>query len=404
MAHEMWEVDHKSANTILEILRREPDAKALREDDLHVIVRPVAALELRHTAADFASANGKANAREIIAFLRRTTAFHLVGEADAATIIQLGIVNREGLRTIQATDLMATKYSEPEWTVPGIMAEGVTILAGRPKIGKSWMALGISLAVASGGMAVGSIPVKRGRVLYLSLDDRSDRRIQRRIKKLTEIDSVPDLLEVKADWPRFDFRDRGLEELDAWLMLHPDTRLTVIDTLGWVKPIRSRGGDPYTEDHAAMAAIGQLSERRRISILVVHHLRKADAHDPLDMISGTHGLSGTADGILIVTGLRGSKDKVLHVTGRDVEEQEKAIRFDPASCSWTILGDAEDVRRSEERKAVIRVLGGAREPLSPKDIADELCEEVASVRMKLSRMWNAGEIDRPERGQYRLKA
>ena len=117
MAHKMWEADRKSSKTILQLLRMEPDAKDLAEDDLIPIVRPFAALELRQTAANLAQANGEVDPKKILEYLRRTTAFHLLGEPDATTIIQLGISRPEGLRTIPATDLMDTEFRVPEWTV-----------------------------------------------------------------------------------------------------------------------------------------------------------------------------------------------------------------------------------------------------------------------------------------------
>ena len=138
----------------------------------------------------------------------------LAGE-DAHAAINEIVAEATGLSRIlknalSATELMAIEFPEPRWIVPGIVPEGTTILAGKPKMGKSWLALGTSVAVAAGGVALGTKKVERGAVLYLALED-NPRRLQSRLKKLLPGGAAPEGLELATEWPRLG--DGGLRPL-----------------------------------------------------------------------------------------------------------------------------------------------------------------------------------------------
>jgi hypothetical protein len=130
--------------------------------------------------------------------------------------------------TFTAADLMAQELPEPSWIVPDILAEGVAILAGKPKLGKSWMALGLCVAVASGGYALGTKSVEQGGALYLALED-NRRRLQNRLRQTLPDGNPPADLHMALGWPRMD--EGGAEKLDDWLSEHPDARIVCIDTL-----------------------------------------------------------------------------------------------------------------------------------------------------------------------------
>jgi len=285
-----------------------------------------------------------------------------------------------------------------KWAVPGVLPEGVTILAGKPKMGKSWLGLGLSVSVSAGGRALGKIPTERGVALYLGLED-NKRRLQRRLKKILNGRSAPDGLEVYWEWPQLDHG--GVEALDSWLQAHPETRLVVLDTLKKIRPRDGQSRSVYDLDYEALEPLVGLAAAHGVAILVVHHLRKLEAGDPLDMISGSTGLTGGVDGALVLKRDRGKQDATLMVDGRDIEEpSELALRWDADIASWSLMGDAEEFRMSEERRGIVNLLRRVGEPLGPKDIAQVLGRNYGAVRVMLSEMVKDGLLASPSRGKY----
>lgn len=145
-----------------------------------------------------------------------------------------------------AADLMEEEFAEPRFAVDGLIPEGLAFMCGAPKLGKSWMALGLGIAVASGGKALSAIDVEPGEVLYLALED-SPRRLQSRLRILLAGDIAPPGLHLETAWPRLD--DGGAVKLEAWLDDHPAARLVIIDVWPKVRPRPSKGTDFYTADY-----------------------------------------------------------------------------------------------------------------------------------------------------------
>lgn len=300
-----------------------------------------------------------------------------------------------------ASELMEMELPPVTWTVPDILPEGVTILGGKPKMGKSWMAYGLTVAVTTGGVALGTKPVEQGAALYLALED-NPRRLRKRLGKLLADGTAPEGLHIWTECPKLD--EGGVGEIEEWLSEHPDARLVVIDTLAKVRP-HQRGQNVYQEDYAALEALLPLAAEYGVAILIVHHLRKMDADDPMDTISGSTGLSGGVDGFLILKRDRGKADAYLHVDGRDVEEPaELALRWDANLASWTIAGNADEYRMSEERRAIVGLLERSGEPMAPKDIAEALGKRESATKMMLRDMVADRQVVNPQRGQYTLSA
>jgi hypothetical protein len=285
---------------------------------------------------------------------------------------------------------------EPRFAVPGIIPEGMTALAGKPKLGKSWLALQTALAIAWGGTALGTISVSQSPVLYLALED-TKRRLKNRLQKLAGDSAIPDTLTVATSWPRQN--QGGLEKLSAWLTENPDARLVVIDTWQKFRPAKLRGRDSYEEDYEHAAALKALADKFGISILVLHHCRKMAADDPLDEVSGTHGLTGATDGVLVLRRERGQHDAALFVSGRDIDEQELALKWDPPSCHWSMLGQAAEYRLTRERSDVLAILKKEGKPMKANDVAALLDKKPGTVRKLL---WELSRDDwvKSEEGNY----
>jgi hypothetical protein len=257
-------------------------------------------------------------------------------------------------RTFTAAELMAMEMPPVTWVVPDILPEGVTLLAGKVKMGKSWMVLGKALATATGGVALGMKRVEQGEVLYLALED-NKRRLRERLSKLLAGGVAPEVLHISVEWPRAD--EGGVQKLVAFLGDHPDCRLVVIDTLARFKPRANGRRTQYDEERDAVDPLAPIAAKHNVAILLVHHLREAESDDPLDVIHGSAGLTGGVDGALVLKRKRGDADAYLHVDGRDIENPtELALKFDPNAATWAVMGDAEEYRKSETRRAIVKTL------------------------------------------------
>jgi RecA-family ATPase len=298
--------------------------------------------------------------------------------------------------SITAAALQCKQFPEIGWVLEGILPEGLTLLVGKPKVGKSWLALELSLGVADGGFVMTAIrPACTGDVLYLALED-NQRRLQKRSTKLRgALKGIwPARLTLVTQWRRLD--KGGLEDIVEWCDSVVNPRLIVIDTLQKIKPIKSNAG--YAEDYDALQALQQFAGERGIAILILHHQRKMEADDPLDTVSGTLGLAGSADTTLVLN--RTAQGITLYGRGRDIEEFERAMQFDRGSCRWRLLGDAEELHRSRTRAKILEVLTEEDRPMTPKEIKEAAKLDAEVVKQRLRAMVEKGEVVKLERSKY----
>lgn len=293
---------------------------------------------------------------------------------------------------ITAEEILDKEYPDPKWVVMDLLPEGLAIIAGKPKVGKSWLALNIALAVSLGGRVLGKIEVERREVLYLALED-TERRIRRRLDILKAVPSKK--LFVRCAWR---MGDKALEDLRIWLSCHTECGLVIIDTMGRIREPTSELS--YLQDIDFIGKLKRIADGlslsdgrtvRSLTILMIHHCRKADATDFLDLVSGTSGIAGSADTIWVLQRARGTADAILSVTGRDIEERELALRYEKET-GWAILGDAKELKRSQERQEVIRVLREADHAMKPHEVATLLGKPANTVKQLLWRMSKDGEI------------
>jgi len=296
------------------------------------------------------------------------------------------------------------------FAVPGLIPEGMTLLVGPPKAGKSWAALDVALAVASGGRALGAITVGPPRpVLYLALED-GDRRLQQRCRVLlAEDEPIPDRLDYLT---RIEPPGTVLTTVRAWLDAEPRTDpLILLDTLGKVMPPVAAGQGAYSHEYRVASALKHLvDDHPGSSLVVLHHDRKAAADDFVDAVSGTHGIAGAADTIIVLARTRNESRGALHVTGRDVTEAEYAV--DLSRGSWVIAGGdlASAAAEASSRRATtnlgdrsVEVYGiVAQHPdgIGPADVAAKVGIDAAQARVYLGRLLDSGRITRRSRGRY----
>lgn len=292
-----------------------------------------------------------------------------------------------------APELIAASFPEPRWAVPGIVADGLTLLAGAPKAGKSWLAYGIAVAVGSGGKALGRIDVKQGDVLYLALED-TGRRLQERLAKILQGDAAPAALTVTIEC------DDAPSYIAGWIAEHPDARLVIIDVLARVRAPAKQDESRYDTDYRTLSAIKEVADRTRVPFLVLHHTRKMGSTDFVDEISGTAGIAGACDAILVLRRMRGEVGGLLQVTGRDIEEAEYALAFAAERGAWEQSDISPDeVLLGETRAKVLRYVK-EHEGTGPTDIAKGTGIAVATVKQTVRRMVTESQLDTDEHGRY----
>lgn len=295
-------------------------------------------------------------------------------------------------------ELRREEFAPIRYVVPGYIAEGCTLLAGRPKLGKSWLVLEAGYAVASGGACLGGIVCEQGDVLYLALED-NKRRLQRRMDKMAGAFTKdwPAAFEYATEWPRAN--EGGLDYIRDWILSKNNPRLVIVDVLAMFKPVRGDKESLYEADYGAIKGLQALAGEFGIAIVIVHHTRKgAVESDPFEKVSGTLGLSGAADTTIILD--RDSNGATIYGRGRDVEEIESAVIFDKVSCRWHVQGAASEVRRSDERGDVLDLLKEADAPMSPAELAPLAGVAGGTMRKRLYDMTKAGDIVKVGAGRY----
>jgi hypothetical protein len=300
---------------------------------------------------------------------------------------------------ISANDLKATQFSPIKYVLPGYISEGVTIFAGKPKIGKSWLLYDVCLACTADRFVLGDIKPVQGDVLYLALED-SRRRLKKRLQKLLPFGEWPKRLTLTTQWRKAD--EGGIKDIEEWCDGAPDPVLIVIDTLERFRPVAKSHSAAYSNDYVAISELQRVAHKRGIAIVVIHHVRKMEADDPFDTVSGTNGLTGAADTILVLK--RQAGNVTLHARGRDIEEKETACQFNKDTCRWTLLGEADAVHTSSERTAVIEALRVA--DTGGMHILDVMAATGRSDRNALDqllyKMLRDGALVRVKRGVYSL--
>jgi len=164
-------------------------------------------------------------------------------------------------------------------------------------------------------------------------------------------------LTIWTSAPRLD--EGLLQRLEEWVHQARSPRLIVVDVFAKIRPSSRVSDNAYDADYRALGPLQEWVTRSGVAVLLLHHTRKAAADDPLETLSGSNGLPGAADTILVLD--RDANGTTLYVRGRDIEERETALRFDQGQ--WIVAGNAADVRQSRERAAVLGAIDDAEQPL-----------------------------------------
>lgn len=292
-----------------------------------------------------------------------------------------------------AAELIATDFPEPRWIVPGFIPEGFAILAGVPKLGKSWMALNLAIAVATGGRFLGSVEVDQVGVLLISRED-TPSRLKNRFAKLGFTGS--ELLHIATDWPKGKL---AVEQLDLFLDDNPGIMLVIVDTLARIIDIED--SRDYLETYEAVGALKHVADSHATAIVAIHHVGKAQRDDWVQTLMDSTGYGAAAITLMAATRKRGQVDAVLKVTGRDIEERELALSFDQDICTWKLLGDAFEIQETRERQELVDYLS-ANGPMKSGELAKALQRSAQATSNMLVRLEKDGVVHSPNYGKWEV--
>jgi len=292
---------------------------------------------------------------------------------------------------ISADEILSQEWPEPEWAVPGILPVGLGILAGPPKVGKSWLALQIAQAVAAGGRALDE-KVERGPVLYLALED-PERRLKERMQMqgwqkglLADFMSIGKFADNIGD-----LRNGGVGTLSNWIE-EDNYRLVVIDTLS--RAIQGDQGD-VREMTNWLTPLQELAHSQNTAIVLVDHHRKVSGFDAnaVGDILGSTAKGAMADTILSMYREQGKSGAKLIVIGREIEETKLKIRFDRQTGCWQNEGDIDDLNITKRRQEILDILENLG-PSTNKQISDEIDQPGSNTHTRLQDLVSAGKVKR----------
>ena len=235
------------------------------------------------------------------------------------------------LKTMSMTELYDTVFQSRPPLIDGLLYPGTYLFVGAPKLGKSFLMAQLAYHIST-GTQLWNYTVRKGTVLYLALED-DYRRLQERLYRMFGTDGAENLFfSVSAGQ-----LGNGLDEqLTRFMQEHPDTKLIIIDTL---QKVREVGGDNYSyaNDYEIITRLKKFADSYGITLLLVHHIRKQKADDTFDMISGTNGLLGAADGaFLLQKEKRTGNTATLEVSGRDQQDQRLHLKRNESTLAWDL--------------------------------------------------------------------
>ena len=298
-------------------------------------------------------------------------------------------------------DIRRTDYPPLEFLAPPYILGGqFTMISANPKMGKSFLALQIAIAIVTGTPVFDGHPAcKQGSVLYLALED-NPRRMKSRLNILMHFRRLPQG-KLRSMFVTKRAHEGGIAALHRWIKRTPDARLIIIDVLSLFRRPRSHREEPYAADLEAMTELRALANDHDVAIIAIMHNRKSQADtDPFESVSGTMGQTAGAETVLVL-----QRDKrggvALYGRGRDFEvDVEAAVKMN--NGYWEILGPVSEVRHTDEQRAIIELLRENKEPMALKEIAAALGRKVGVLSVQLTRMTQTSPplIRKISRGRY----
>jgi len=293
-------------------------------------------------------------------------------------------------------------YKEPKWYVEPFLPEGLTVLAGKPKLGKSFFALSLGISIARGFKFMRHFNCEQSTVYYIPYED-SFARISRRIKVMLKGKFIPEKFIVAPDPHLFPkLTEGGLEMLKSIIINRPDVGVIIIDTFGRFVNKSRYGNLSFQEDYDLLSELQSLAIKKHVSILLIHHTTKAETNDVFDSMQGTMGIIASPDSLIVMKRKDGFTE--MHIRGRDFEDKTYSIDFDSKKLKWQLKGD---IRENGLSKQAVELLNIFKSNASKEFSLDQLKSAVNDVNpqntnKKLKGLINKQLIEKTSRGCYKL--
>jgi len=244
--------------------------------------------------------------------------------------------NKCNATPLNLKELFKMYFDELVCIAEGLLYQGVAILAGPPKLGKSWLVLALCIAISKGQEFLGFHTNQCG-CLYLSLED-SLRRIKDRVNIVLQDDNaIPENIYPEIKCPTID--DGLIDYLQSHLEMHPDIKFIIIDTF---QKIINGNINSYNRMSSDVGKLKEFADDNGVCILLIHHSKKSKSRDVFNEIQGSIGINGTVDTMIVLTKSKDNPfDVVFSATGRDIENIEKIIRFNKKKCQWEVIAEYE---------------------------------------------------------------
>ena len=308
------------------------------------------------------------------------------------------------IKLISAEELQKKEILPLKWIVKDLLPEGLTILAGSPKHGKSLLAMNVAIAAAMGKPLMNKFETSPGKILFLPFED-GERRFQKRINDISKgysLEYAPKdlLIPENCYFPELNEQSIGLM---SRIIDDNDIQLVVIDTLGSAIPSENISNNyNYLHDYQMMKKFQQLAIRKRISIIIIHHTRKMKAENVFDEISGTRGLTGASDVNMVLR--KNVSESFLYIQGRDIEDKIYKLNFSKDNFIYTFSGEGDTTKISPERKMIIDIFEENKDrEMKVEEIVSSSGKKDDATRQLLRSMKQTGQlVGGSKSGYYKL--
>lgn len=258
------------------------------------------------------------------------------------------------LEIVDGLTVYRSPATETKCVIDGLLYRGLTVFAGRPKVGKSWLTLEIALNVARGERAMGRTVLQPGRVVYVALEE-SQSRTSTRMQRLLDVET-PLLQNISMVYSLLPLMGGGMAQLDE-LLANQKPSLVIVDTfLALIKGSGKEKKDVLRSEYSEINSLRELAERHETAILLVHHLRKAIVGEAgIDAVAGSTGVTAAADAIWTIK----REDQhlcTLDIVGRECEEQSIGLKFRDGGVGWDVIGDGRALKNMKEAEEILKLL------------------------------------------------